>query len=119
MDFAATASFYGALKATPSTTNLATDMRPQGGANQIPIAGSQDMRSLGTHKRRARLLRSAKAVQWVGALWIVGCVGVALLALLGDQRFSDGVADATPIAVLGAIGFSVASVIAWFIKERA
>ena len=119
MDFAATASPYGAPSATPSTANLATDMRPQGGANQIPIAGSQNVRTVGAHKRRAKLLRSAKAVQWVGALWIVGCVGVALLALLAGQRFSDGVADATPIVVLGAIGFSIALVIAWFIKERA
>ena len=85
----------------------------------MPLAGSQNMRTVSSHKRRARLLRSAKAVQWVGALWTVGCVGIALFALLSDQRFSDGVANATALVVLGAIGFSIALVIAWVIKERA
>lgn len=85
----------------------------------MPIAGSQNMRTVPAHERRARLLRSAKAVQWVGALWTVGCVGIALFALLSHQRFSDGVADATPLVVLGVIGFSIALVIAWVIKERA
>ena len=73
----------------------------------------------GTHKRRARLLRSARAVQWFGILWNVGCAGLALWALFDNQRFSDAVADATPLVLVGSIGFFITWGIAGIIKIRA
>ena len=72
-----------------------------------------------THKRRARLLRSARAVQWFGILWNVGCAGFALWALLNNQRFSDAVADVTPLALVGGVGFLITWGIAGIIKIRA
>ena len=56
-------------------------------------------------------LLAAKGVHAVGILWNVGCMSVALWALL--SRFSDGVADAAPLLLLGAIGFFIAWGIAW------
>jgi len=69
--------------------------------------------------RETRLLRIAKALQWLGVLWNIGCVGIALLAIANQQRFSDGVSDAVPVALLGGVGFSIAWAIAWVIKGLA
>ena len=86
---------------------------------QTPIGGSQDTRNLGTHKRRASLLRGARAVQWFGILWNVGCAAFALWTLLNNDRFSDAVADATPLVLIGGMGFVITWGIAGIFKIRA
>ena len=76
------------------------------------------MRKVGNAKRRARLLL-AKAAQWLGGVWIVACWGYALLQLDLNQNLSDAIADATPLILLGGIGFAATYFVAWVLIGNA
>jgi len=84
-----------------------------------PARGTDDTRPLGTYKRRARLLRIARAVQWLGVVWNFSWWGYALLESRRSLTFSDAIEDATPLFFLGGIGFGVAYFVAWLIRNRA
>ena len=68
-----------------------------------------------THVRKG-LVIVAKVVQWLGALWVVYFVGDAALAIARDARFSDAVADAVPLLLVGGVGCALAWSIAVIIR---
>jgi hypothetical protein len=73
----------------------------------------------GSLRRRARLLRFAKAVQWLGIVLNFSCWGYALLELKLNQSLSDAISDATPLILLGGIAFTVTYFVAWVLKNLA
>jgi hypothetical protein len=73
----------------------------------------------GSLRRRARLLRFAKAVQWLGVVLNFSCWGYALLELGLKQSLSDAISDATPLVLLGGIALAVAYSVAWVLKNLA
>ena len=77
------------------------------------------MRKLGSLRRRARLLRLAKAVQWLGIVLNFSCWGYALLELGLKQSLSDAISDATPLILLGGIAFAITYFVAWVLKNLA
>lgn len=92
---------------------------PKAAPIRFRLAGSQDMRKLGNYQRRARLLRIAKATQWLGVVWNFLCWGYALLELRRNQTLSDAIGNAIPLFLLGGIGFAVAFFVAWVLKKLA
>jgi hypothetical protein len=77
------------------------------------------MRRPSNFKRRASLLRLAKAVQWLGVVWNFSWWGYALLQSRHSPSLSDAIEDATPLFFLGGIGIAVAFLVAWIIRNRA
>ena len=77
------------------------------------------MRKPGSLRRRARLLRLAKAVQWLGIALNFSCWGYALLELGLKQSLSDAISDATPLVLLGGIAFATTYVVAWVLRNFA
>ena len=68
---------------------------------------------------RARLLRVAKAVLWLGVVWNFSWWGYALWESRHSLSLSDAIEDATPLFFLGGIGFGVAALVGWIIRKRA
>jgi hypothetical protein len=65
------------------------------------------------------MLRTAKAVQWLGVVWNFSWWGYALLQSRASPSLSDALEDATPLFFLGGIGFAVAFIVGWIISDRA
>jgi hypothetical protein len=59
-------------------------------------------------RKRARLLRLAKGVQWVGLLWNLLCWGYAVWVIATSASLSDGIGNALVIALVGGLGFALA-----------
>ncbi len=62
------------------------------------------------------LLVAANVVKWLGVALNLYCAGFALFALATYQRFSDGVADAVPMLLAGALALSLALSLSWTIR---
>ena len=68
---------------------------------------------------RARLLRVAKAVLWLGVVWNFSWWGYAIWESRQSLSLSDAIEDATPLFFLGGIGFGAAVFVGWIIRNRA
>jgi len=74
---------------------------------------------LGNLRRRARLLRIAKSVQWLGVVLNFLCWGYAASELVLKPSLSDAISDATPLILLGGILFAATVLVAWVLKNFA
>ena len=61
----------------------------------------------------------ARTLECAGVLWVVYCVGNAVLGIVVAPRLSDAIADGVPLALVGGLGFCFAWWIASVVRRLA
>jgi hypothetical protein len=107
------------------TTAAADSLRPHVGRAGVPARAAVAPKggdgaifavpapAYAARMRIESLLRTARALKWLGVIWNFGCWGVAAIELQRNLHGPDVIGDAIPIALLGGIGFTVAFLAAW------